>query len=386
MRLNIITLFLLLLSTLCFGQSVQEIIDQVSKDGIIQAVRDFSGEDSTVVNGNKVLIRNRENGTTGNDLAADYLKEQLTNFGLSVTDDAYSSGGRNIYATQTGSLNPNNIFIICGHYDSVADYCADDNASGTVTVLEAARILSNYEIENTVIYALWDEAESGLKGAREFANKAAQNGDNIVAVLNMDMMAYDSNNDKVFDIDVRNIANSYQIRDDLIALVDSFNFDLIPLVVDPGTYASDHKPFWDVGYSAVLFGESWETGDMNSEYHTSDDRISLFNVDYYFEMVKLAVAYITYKAVLVPISSFEMNTASQIKIYPNPTKDVVNIDLGTIHEGKLELFSIEGQLLLEQKFNHQFLTLDMKHLAVGNYVLRFEDVEGKIISFKVTKD
>ncbi|MEZ5021948.1 MAG: hypothetical protein R2728_01575 [Chitinophagales bacterium] len=38
-------------------------------------------------------------------------------------------GGRNIYATQLGSVNPDSIYIICGHYDAVNNYCADDNAS-----------------------------------------------------------------------------------------------------------------------------------------------------------------------------------------------------------------------------------------------------------------
>ena len=118
-----------------------------------------------------------------------------------------------------GKTNPNNIYIVCAHYDTVADYCADDNATGTAAVLEVARILSKQCVDNTIVYALWDEEEIGLRGSQFYANQAATNNDNILGVLNMDMMGYDGDNpgqsgDNEFDIDYRNIAGSVAMKNE----------------------------------------------------------------------------------------------------------------------------------------------------------------------------
>lgn len=232
----------------------------------------MSGEDSTTVAGNNVLIRHRVSASD-NNLAANYIEEQFNSYGLNKTNINYSGQGRNVIATKIGLVNPNDVYIISAHYD------ADDNASGTTAVLESARILSNYSFENTVIFALWDEEEIGLLGASNYANTATQNNDNILAVLNLDMIGYDGDNDQRFDIDVRNIANSYQIKTDLIGLVSTYNLNLVPFVVDPGTPDSDHSVFWDQGFSSLLIGEAWSLNDITPGYHSANDRISLFNED-----------------------------------------------------------------------------------------------------------
>ena len=147
-------------------------------------------------------INNRQQAT--NDDAADYIKQKFERLdNVTVTDQAFNTNGRNIIATQVGKTNPNDIYLICAHYDSVTDYCADDNASGTAAVLEIARILSKQCLDNTIVYALWDEEEIGLNGSRYYAIEAVNNGDNILGVLNIDMMGYDGDGDDDFDIDVR---------------------------------------------------------------------------------------------------------------------------------------------------------------------------------------
>ena len=49
---------------------------------------------------------------------------------------------------------------------------ADDNASGTAAVIEAARIFTQYDSKYTIIYALWDEEEQGLIGSAYYAHQA----------------------------------------------------------------------------------------------------------------------------------------------------------------------------------------------------------------------
>jgi len=284
------------------AQTELDIINAVSLDSLSQTLQEFTGEVATNVGGNSVTILNREQ--SNNDLAGDYLVEKFNAMNnLTVTDQPFNTNGRNIIATQLGKTNPNDIYIICAHYDSVADYCADDNASGTATVLEVARILSTQCMDNTLVYALWDEEEIGLRGANFYASQANNNGDNILGVLNIDMMGYDGDDDDDFDIDVRPIANSIEMKDDLVALLATYNFNLNVNVVNPGTTASDHARFWDQGYSAVLVGESWDNDDQTPYYHSSSDRFSTLDLPYFHELAKLIMSYMVTKGSLVSVDN-----------------------------------------------------------------------------------
>ena len=284
------------------AQTQLDLINAVSLDSLSQTLQEFTGEVATNVGGNSVTILNREQ--SNNDLAGDYLVEKFNAMNnLTVTDQPFNTNGRNIIATQLGKTNPNDIYIICAHYDSVADYCADDNAYGTATVLEVARILSTQCMDNTLVYALWDEEEIGLRGANFYASQANNNGDNILGVLNIDMMGYDGDDDDDFDIDVRPIANSIEMKDDLVALLATYNFNLNVNVVNPGTTASDHARFWDQGYSAVLVGESWDNDDQTPYYHSSSDRFSTLDLPYFHELAKLIMSYMVTKGSLVSVDN-----------------------------------------------------------------------------------
>ncbi len=300
---------LFLLLSLCFSvmshvsaQTELDLINAVNLDALSLTVQEFTGEVATNVGGNTVTILNREEAN--NDLAADYLVEKFNAMdNLTVNDQAFNINGRNIIATQLGKTNPNDIYIICAHYDSKADYCADDNASGTATVLEVARILSTQCMDNTLVYALWDEEEIGLRGASFYATQASNNEDNILGVLNIDMMGYDGDDDDDFDIDVRPIANSLAMKDDLVGLLATYGFNLNVNVVNPGTPASDHARFWDQGFSAVLVGESWENSDQTPHYHSSNDRYSTLDLPYFHEIAKLIMSYMVTKGGLLSVDN-----------------------------------------------------------------------------------
>lgn len=290
------TLLYLNCNYFCSAQTVTDFINSTDLPLLKLTVNELTGETATKVNGTTVTIKNRVSASgAGNDIAADYIKERLTSYNLTAVDQIYKSGklgGRNVYATQIGKKNTDDIYMICAHYDAKADYCADDNVSGVVAVLEAARILSNYCFDNTIIYAFWDEEETGLEGSKYYAKDASSKKKNIKGVLNLDMAAYDGNNDKGFDIDVNNTASSLAIKDLLLNLVKTYKLDLIPTVVNPGTPDSDHASFWPYNYGALLLGESWSTKDITPYYHTSKDRANTLNWSYYHEMVKLTIAYI----------------------------------------------------------------------------------------------
>lgn len=104
---------------------------------------------------------------------------------------------RNAVAIQRGTQRPNEVIIVQGHYDSrVTDALngtddapgANDDGSGSVMVLEAARILSQREYPSTIIYALLTGEEQGLYGAGILADWVGQQGMTVKAVLNNDMI------------------------------------------------------------------------------------------------------------------------------------------------------------------------------------------------------
>jgi len=103
-----------------------------------------------------------------------------------------------IVAFQRGKLDPNRMIIMSGDIDSrVSDVMdatsespgANDNASGMAGVLEAARVLTQYDFPGTIVYAGLSGEEQGLFGGKIVAAEAKDEGWNIKAVLNNDMIS-----------------------------------------------------------------------------------------------------------------------------------------------------------------------------------------------------
>lgn len=267
---------------------VEGLINQANLDSLSKYVNELSGEIPVVVNGSTVTIQHRISWS-GNDLAADYLVQKLEGLGLPVTDQSFNTEGRNIFAVQEGTEFPDEKYIICAHYDATANYCADDNASGTAAVLEAARLLSQEEFPYTIVYALWDEEEVGLYGSAYYATNAASNDEIINGVLNLDMIAWDSDDDGMYEIHASNTANSADLALKAANVNSIYSLTLSPDTYNPGTPYSDHSSFWDQDYGAIMFIEGYYGGDFNPYYHSDDDRISEFNMGYFYELSKLSV-------------------------------------------------------------------------------------------------
>ncbi|MGW9686682.1 M28 family peptidase [Flagellimonas sp. 2504JD1-5] len=103
----------------------------------------------------------------------------------------------NVVAIQRGTKFPNRYIIMSGDIDSrVSDPNnftsdspgANDNASGMAGTLEAARVLSNYQFENSIIYVGLSGEEQGLFGGKGLAAHAKQNNWEIIGILNNDMI------------------------------------------------------------------------------------------------------------------------------------------------------------------------------------------------------
>ncbi|MCK5467018.1 MAG: M28 family peptidase, partial [Cyclobacteriaceae bacterium] len=268
------------------------ILEEMSIDTIIYFARELTGDVETIINGTPYTILSRNKYQPGNDMAANYIQQKLEFYGLEVHNQSFSSSGRNVYAIQPGTEFPNQKYILCAHYDDMPSGSlapgADDNGSGTVSVLEAARVLSQYSFPYTILYALWDEEEQGLVGAEYFAQNAASQGDSILGVINMDMIAYDSNDDGNADVHTRPIASSDDLKDKMLENNSLYGINLDLDVIDPGSSYSDHAAFWASGFGAILLIE--DDNDFHQFYHTVNDLISRYNQSYFEKMAKLSIA------------------------------------------------------------------------------------------------
>ena len=114
----------------------------------------------------------------------------------------------NVVAIQRGKKNPNRYIIMSGDIDSrVSDPTnyiddspgANDNASGMAGTIEAARVLSKYKFDNSIIYVGLSGEEQGLLGGKSLASYARKKGWEIIGVLNNDMIGNIEGVDGVID-------------------------------------------------------------------------------------------------------------------------------------------------------------------------------------------
>ena len=206
------TLLLILLSTLTYSQSdsrLYDIIDNVSSERIKNDV-------TTLTNfGTRHTLSDTTSATRGIGAARRWIKSEFEKISESCNNclevfyqrDLVKEGENerivhdvwvvNVVAIQRGSKYPNKFIIMSGDIDSrVSDPTnftsdspgANDNASGMAGSIEAARILSKYNFESSIVYVGLSGEEQGLFGGKGLAAYAKQKGWEILGILNNDMI------------------------------------------------------------------------------------------------------------------------------------------------------------------------------------------------------
>jgi len=307
-------------------------LNDFNQDSVIYFVRELSGDVPTIIDGTPQTILSRNKYQPGNALAETYIKQKLESYGLTTTTQSFSGTGKNVYAVQPGTEFPNQKYMICAHYDDMPSGTtapgADDNASGTAAVIEAARVFSQYNFPFTIIYALWDEEEQGLIGSEYYATQAAIAGDSILGVINLDMIAYDGNGDGNADVHNSSVANTSSIKDKMLEvnLVYGINLDLDIVPAQP---YSDHQSFLDNGFGAVLLIE--DDNDFHPYYHTTNDLIQYYDQPYYFKMAKLSYATLASFALNLNMNIIHTPIASTSQSEPILTSAFIStgLDIGS---------------------------------------------------------
>ncbi len=166
----------------------------------------------------------------------------------------------------------NEVIIISAHYDHLGTspsgdiyYGADDDASGTAGVLEAARVLSKYapqaKYARTILFAAWSAEEEGLIGSSQYVSNPIFPIARTVAVIQLDMIGIGNGSGLL----VFNGKNAVSITQRLTEAGKLVGVDIIP---EDSASNSDHAPFAQRGVDAVLL----YTEGSHPNYHTPNDR------------------------------------------------------------------------------------------------------------------
>lgn len=201
----------------------------------------------------------------------------------------------NIIAIQHGTIDPARMVLLSGDIDSrVTDIMdasspspgANDNATGVAATLEAARLLSQHEFAGSIVYAALSGEEQGLYGGKILARHAREQGWNLKAVVNNDMIGniegfdgvVDNHTARVFSEGPRHLetAEEAEARRRLGGEVDSPSRNLARYIAGlADTYIGNldimtvyrrervnrsghHLPFSEAGYPAVRLMEAHE--------------------------------------------------------------------------------------------------------------------------------
>ncbi|UCD62780.1 MAG: M28 family peptidase [Candidatus Zixiibacteriota bacterium] len=238
------------------------------------------------------------------DAARDWIFEKFTDWGYTdvSTQELFFEGTDNFYvpshgpglvynviAVKPGYAEPDRVIVIGGHYDSWASTAfmkhapgADDNATGTATVLELARILADVPLRKTVMFMAFSAEEAWLVGSLYAAEELARQGTDVEVMFNYDMIGYDPNNYRRVDLFASPIIEYTEVNYDAARRLTSLN-----PVVETVIRASDHLSFYYQGWEFMWAHE----GLFNdSAYHTALDRANLLNFAFFTDIVRMAAA------------------------------------------------------------------------------------------------
>ena len=219
-----------------------------------------------------------------------------------------------VYCTKVGSAQPGEMYIVAGHFDGIGyGEAANDDGSGTALVMELARVFSNPDVttERSIRFALWNNEETGLSGARAYAQQRQDlqgkqdppgSGNypepKWLGMIQHDMMMFDHgapNKDLTMNKEQRPEADvniEYQITSKFAeqAMVLAHKFQVAnekyatdyPANVGPHMTNTDSTPFMDLTPSLSLrenergaqVGNGWDP-----QHHQPTDVYSFYNDD-----------------------------------------------------------------------------------------------------------
>jgi Zn-dependent M28 family amino/carboxypeptidase len=251
-----------------------------------------------------------------------YVRSSLARAGYELSEHRFTDSGRefnNVIATRPGSRSPERRVIALAHFDTVAaSPGADDNASGVAVLLEMARVLSPFCFEKTLQFvganleecALEGEIRTATRGSHALAETAREERWDVEGVLVLESVGFAG--EAVAQTAPSGVPFPVPERGDFLAVIGNENsaplvqgfaggiarhrisLPILPLVVPgngellPDTRRSDHAPFWDLGFKALMLTDT--TNFRSPHYHNPSDTIDTLNIPFVAEVCRASAA------------------------------------------------------------------------------------------------
>ena len=278
--------------------------------------------------------------------------------------------------------------MICGHIDAVsAGPGADDNATGTICALEAARVLRRYRFENGIRYIAFTGEEQGLVGSGAYASNARTQGDSVLGALNFDMIMYQQTNPDTLRLAIGRTRADTALYNTFKAAVDTYTTQRT-IRQALGFGSSDHASFWNNGFPAFCGIEHHYTS--NPHYHTSHDSVGApgYSIPFFTSCVRAAIAGLARLAIPIHgtmIEELSMPNVNNpgLRVYPNPARRNVQFQIANVrgNNASIRIYDIAGKMVKQfnnltiQPFNQ--LTWDFrddsgKRLSAGVYIIQLK--------------
>jgi aminopeptidase YwaD len=233
------------------------------------------------------------------NLCRDNIEEFFTHYGLDVTLHPFLYNGStyyNVVGELRGTTRPGQIYVVAGHFDSVGNPGADDNASAVAALLEIARVVGRWRAEATIRLISFDREEQYLVGSQAYVNDFV--GEDFRGTVSLDMISYSGPDPDKARIHGR--VQSDPLKNALADAVVEYS-GLQPYVFGEND-RTDHAPFEWAGYEGCWFAE-YDYIEYNPNYHKQTDSVDTpdyIDYDYGAQMTRSVLGWLVDAAGLKP--------------------------------------------------------------------------------------
>ncbi|MDG5492438.1 M28 family metallopeptidase [Psychroserpens sp. SPM9] len=204
---------------------------------------------------------------------------------------SYKAGtSHNIIVTKTGTKYPNTFIVIDAHYDTINGPGTNDNGTGTILIMELARLLKDIDTEYSIKFIHFSGEEDGLIGSNYYVkNTVIKDQLDIKLVFNIDEVGGvkgKTNDTVVCERDESQPTSNNEASAKATTQLANYMRLYSNLKTEiANAYASDYMPFEDQGFVITGLFEKHES-PMN---HTKDDDLAHMDVAYVYEITKGAL-------------------------------------------------------------------------------------------------
>lgn len=284
--------------------AITALLAQITTAELQDLVTKLSGQVPVTVGGTQVTLNTRYTFAGRIRDAEQFVYEYYQQLSIPVQYANWTYGnysGRNVVAEVRGTTQPERVFIVGGHLDSISNVPyssapgADDNATGTAATMVLARLLRDYQPAMTVRFVHFTAEEQGHWGSKVYAASLRQRGEQVAGYFDLDMIGWDGNGDRVVEIHTAYGPKSNALADQYLERNTRYGIGLtFERKTGSASRFSDHSSFWDNDYASFLIIENFFNdtlaSDRNPYYHNTGDLPSRVNFDYVARIARVTMA------------------------------------------------------------------------------------------------